>query len=329
MSIRALTVLLFAGLAFPAIAAADGGEYDQKYKVAWSAIRSAQLKRRIEESLRALEVIAGRLENRGDSEKKLAASIRKVLKLADDLLLGSKLNDVIRTLNVKNADRNRKLLDHAWDEIQSASSDLKSLRTAAEKCRPVRIETPALYRELEAARAALDVDGGKIDKELRAHVARLPRNKRPTGDLREMMDQVLVGHRGEGKPARRGGGEGKAGQDAGASHKPGGRKAGQSKEAPEGYFQLEGEARYHAELAALIDGLGAYLQPLEKVAGGLKGKARATCEGLTKRLAALHLQTLHHQLEKLAFAESVLAEVRDLVKTVRDDLIRKEKERKK
>src|SRR5262249_47658757 len=159
--------------------------------------------------------------------------------------------------------KNLDALNLALRECGGVSTDLKALRSAAEKCRPAQIDTLELRRDLAAARTALDLDGGKIDEELKAYVAQLPTEDRLTHDLRELLERVLVGQSGEGKSAQGGGGEGKGGQGGKTSqHKPGEKKAGRDKELPYGESLFRSGAKDHADLEALVEALDAYRKPL-------------------------------------------------------------------
>jgi hypothetical protein len=335
MSIRSLTVLLFAALALPANAAADDAKDDYRaaYAVQASALLAAQASRSLERLLPQMTSLAGRLESGDDDEKQLAPAVRGLLKLADKRGRLAQFDALIRMLISKNADKNRDLLNDALADGVELSADLKALRSAAEKCRPPRIDTPELRRDLAAARAALDLNDEEIDKELKAYVAKLPTKDRLASDLRELLDRVLVGQNGEGKSARGGGGEGKAGQGGKTSqHKPGEQKAGSDKELPyaESLFPLfQSGAKDHADLEALVEVLDACRLPLAKVAGQLKGKVQTACEDLASRLAAVHKRThlrlsLHSQLAKLADVEEAVVEVVRRVKRVREELVKEQ-----
>jgi hypothetical protein len=331
MSIRSLTVLLFAALAFPAnAAAADTNDNERWDAIDDASVLAARSWRLFDVSLSRMQIVAWTLDSGDEDEKKLATAIRKALKLASDREVDELFKALIRALRIKHAHRNLDVLDAALRDSRKLSTDLKALRLAAEKCRPSRIDMPALCRKLAAARAMLSQDDGKIDKELKAYVAKLPNEVRPTRDLPELLDRVLAGQSGKGKSARGGGGEGKGGQGASASqHKAGEKGAGYAKQLPNRGSHFRSKAKDHAILEALIGSLNAYRTVLWQMAKEMKGKPRAACEDLAKQLAAVVKSTdwqvgLHVSVETLTDAEEALAEVDRLVKWVREDLIKKQ-----
>lgn len=153
MSIRSLTVLLFAALSFPAEAVARDDDKEAREErervVEAESVRVAQLKRACDAFRQRLAVLAGSLEREDDEAKrKFARLIRDASKRHDERKIEEQANSVIRTLRSRNASEKLDLMSSAEHDCVALRDDLKALAKSLEKG-PTRIDSRSLRRDLE------------------------------------------------------------------------------------------------------------------------------------------------------------------------------------